>query len=236
MHNTGLIRGSTSYHHARDIYQADLDSYLEEHLDYYRSVINPAVQLTVNTLLRPLLCHSPPHEPLDPGSGNDSGEPFFPSIILRNQETGKMIGNFEVVKPTADAPLADEGGEEHTPVSAQTWEIAYNLLPEWRGKGIAGHAMDVIVEGWVKWIGIGYLMAVSSCASSVFLAGHAMKLTADNVQAIETENPCSAALVKSRGFEISKTFTQPWPEDKGGGEREQSQWVVKVDKYKSRLA
>lgn len=47
------------------------------------------------------------------------------------------------------------------PANEQTWELVYNLHPDWAGKGIAGASLDVVIEAWVKWIGIGTLMAVS---------------------------------------------------------------------------
>lgn len=78
-----------------------------------------------------------------------------------------MIGDFQIFQPVAAIPTSNledaySGSiPQTTPASEQIWEIAYNLLPEWRGKGIAGQVLDVVMDGWVKWVGIGGLKAVS---------------------------------------------------------------------------
>lgn len=58
--------------------------------------------------------------------------------------------SLRVVVPQIDSP------EE------QTWAISYNILPEWRNKGLGGAVVDVVVGGWAKWVGLGQVMAVST--------------------------------------------------------------------------
>lgn len=41
------------------------------------------------------------------------------------------------------------------------WEMAYNLSPEWQGKGVGGAVLDAVIEGWLKWAGIESIKAVS---------------------------------------------------------------------------
>lgn len=62
----------------------------------------------------------------------------------------------------ADAKAAFGGKAKTSQTAAeQTWEMAYNLMPEWTGKGIGGRVLDCVLEVWVKWVGIGTMMAVS---------------------------------------------------------------------------
>lgn len=135
-----------------------------------RSNIFPPATQCIETVLRPHLRPSPsspmPIHPLPPHKG---AVPFFPLIIIRHQPSGKMIGDFQLVQPpSAHSESAEDqakafGGQapQLLPSEEQTWELVYNLSPEWTGRGIGGAVLDVVLEGWVRWLGIGTIMAVS---------------------------------------------------------------------------
>ena len=43
----------------------------------------------------------------------------------------------------------------------QVWEIAYDLTPELQGRGVGSAVIKAALEGWIQWIGIGTVIAVS---------------------------------------------------------------------------
>jgi hypothetical protein len=151
-----------------------------------------------------------------------------------------MIGDMALFQPMrSDVPPADAaaafGGKVKTaePPSEQTWEMAYNLMPEWTGLGVGGRVLDCVLEVWVKWVGIGIMMAVSLASRAADGVWYlVVTLTS---QGAETANVNSSGLVKSRGFVKVRTFIQEWPADKGGGEREISHWELKMKDHVTRL-
>jgi hypothetical protein len=86
-----------------------------------------------------------------------------------------MIGDFFLFQPIPESVTTEEeeavlfGGQapQTMPPSEQKWELGYNLLPDYSGLGIGGAILDVIIESWVKWIGIGTLVAVSPHSKGV---------------------------------------------------------------------
>lgn len=42
---------------------------------------------------------------------------------------------------------------------------------------------------------------------------------------VEVGNHASQAVLRANGFEMARTEMQPWPDEKGGGEREMGVWV-----------
>lgn len=97
---------------------------------------------------------SPPSPPLP------HAENFFPFCVLRTASNGKMIGI--VFLSPADE---DKGGDEGI------WELAYDLLPAWWGKGVGSGMINAGLE-YMKWIGGKKIIAVSfkrdSCLFLVF--------------------------------------------------------------------
>lgn len=80
-----------------------------------------------------------------------------------------MLGDFQLCQPVPPSSTPEEqaalfGGKapQTLPAKDQKWELVYNLFPEWQGQGIGGAVLDVVIESWVKWVGIGYLVAVSN--------------------------------------------------------------------------
>jgi GNAT superfamily N-acetyltransferase len=133
-----------------------------------RTNILPTATRTIETVLAPLL--RPPATPsqtlapLPP----DTPTPAFALVILRDMTTGRMIGDMQLFQPIPpgtspedQARLFAGTAKQTVPSSGQTWELAYNLRPEWQGKGVGGAVLDSVLEGWVKWVGIGTVMAVS---------------------------------------------------------------------------
>lgn len=53
-------------------------------------------------------------------------------------------------------------------------------------------------------------------------------------QTVEEKNLASTGLVKKLGFSEEKRFSQPWPEDKGGGERVLVRWAKVIRPETSR--
>lgn len=139
-------------------------SYLRKDLSFYPDVIIPASVETINTILRPI--RSSPLFTIVLSSAH-SKVPFFPFIIIRHHPSGKLIGDIQIFQLTDNLAAEDLGSAfggavpQPLPPAEQIWEISYNLSPEWRGKGVAGQVLDAVIEGWVKWVGIGRLMAVS---------------------------------------------------------------------------
>lgn len=97
---------------------------------------------------------SPPSPPLP------HAENFFPFCVLRTASNGKMIGIL-FLSPADE----DKGGDEGI------WELAYDLLPAWWGKGVGSGMINAGLE-YMKWIGGKKIIAVSfkrdSCLFLVF--------------------------------------------------------------------
>ncbi|KAL0250169.1 hypothetical protein I308_103477 [Cryptococcus tetragattii IND107] len=121
---------------------------------------------------------SPPSPPLP------HAENFFPFCVLRTASNGKMIGI--VFLSPADE---DKGGDEGI------WELAYDLLPAWWGKGVGSGMINAGLE-YMKWIG-----------GKKIIAFH------------EPENAASGAVLYKTGFTRVGDKKLVWPEEKGGGER-----------------
>jgi len=47
------------------------------------------------------------------------------------------------------------------PRDEQVWEMAYDVRPDLWGRGMGGEMIRCLVEVWVKWMGIGRVVAVS---------------------------------------------------------------------------
>jgi hypothetical protein len=50
------------------------------------------------------------------------------------------------------------------PPGEQVWEIAYDLLPGLRGRGLGKGMILAAMDGWIKWLGIGTVIAVRAGA------------------------------------------------------------------------
>lgn len=72
-------------------------------------------------------------------------DPYYPLSVIRNQRTGKMAGLM---------------GFRHSKDVPDAWELAYNLLPAYRGKRLVKEAWEAAVAGWLKWTGIDRVVAV----------------------------------------------------------------------------
>jgi hypothetical protein len=133
-------------------------------------VVGPASHTTINTFLRPRLQNAIAEAPLSSQLAQidrDSQVPYFPCVILRHQPSGRLIGTIKlfqaIVGSEGDQKAAFAGQIRQTvPPAEQSWAIGYNLLLEWRGKGVAGQMLDVVMAGWVEWVGIGAITAVRS--------------------------------------------------------------------------
>lgn len=151
---------------------ADSKRYLPEHLDTRRQHMLPFAAQTIETVLRPLLRSSSSSRPIHPLPVPTGPLPLFPLINIRHHPSGKMIGEIQLMQSPSDSSnsvkdqstdLVDQGSTT-VAVSEQTLELVYNLGSEWTGKGIAGAVLDVVLEGWVRWLGIGTVIAVSSAS------------------------------------------------------------------------
>lgn len=140
-----------------------MSRYNREHLEYFTDLTAPYSQETVNTILRRISSSSAASDLPHPAE-----IPFFPLMVIRNHATGQLIGDVQLFQPESDyrdmeldrslrvvVPQIDSPEE-------QTWAISYNILPEWRNKGLGGAVVDVVVGGWAKWVGLGQVMAVST--------------------------------------------------------------------------
>lgn len=215
--------------------RADTSRYTPESLSFIRDTLGSACKDTINTILRPLLrAPASPTHPLAPLPAS-TPVPLFPFIIIRHHPSGRMIGDVQIFQPVhpdipADEVKASFAGRRSQVVSPadQTWEVGYNLSPEWTGQGIAGKAVDCLIEGWMQWVGIGTLMVVSQFRGQDF--GQVLI-----VQGAQVANTNSTGLIKSRGFVHTETFMEAWPKDKGGGEREMAHYELDLSRHKPRL-
>lgn len=86
-------------------------------------------------------------------------------MALRHQPSGKIVGDCLVIQNGTNFWDPKQPGPAIQPQIAkpsdQTWLVGYNIHPDFRGKGIAGEMVDVVVEGRFKFIGIGIIGAVS---------------------------------------------------------------------------
>ncbi|OWZ77739.1 hypothetical protein C366_03334 [Cryptococcus neoformans Tu401-1] len=153
--------------------------------DFFMSPI-PRFSTYLSTTLIPSL-------PFPPSPSLPHAENFFPFPVLRTASDGKMIG-IVFLSPASE----DEEGEEGI------WELAYDLLPAWWGKGV-GTGMINAGLGYLKWIG-------------------AKKVKAFH----EPENAASGAVLCKTGFTRVEDKKLIWPEEKGGGERVVYGWEKKL--------
>jgi RimJ/RimL family protein N-acetyltransferase len=65
--------------------------------------------------------------------------------VIRDQTTGRVAGLL---------------GLRHSIHRPDEWEMAYNLLPAYRGKRLIKEAFGAALEGWIKWTGMRVLEAV----------------------------------------------------------------------------
>lgn len=142
--------------------------YLREHLPFFSDVLEPSARQSIDKTLRPLLQNGPELGRTATGPAKYGGDevPYYPCIFLRHFPSGRLIGDLRLLQAEGSTDVDQEARsvgrvQQTAPPSEQVWEIAYNLMPEWRGKGIAGHMLDVIMAGWVEWAGIGTVMGVS---------------------------------------------------------------------------
>jgi hypothetical protein len=99
--------------------------------------------------------------------------PHYPFPVVRHHATGRIVGDLGL----RQSRIRREDGEdlavrtkledgERAPDEEDdgklVWELVCNLMPEYRGKGLMKQALSVAIEGWCKWIGIRYLIAVSA--------------------------------------------------------------------------
>jgi RimJ/RimL family protein N-acetyltransferase len=71
---------------------------------------------------------------------------------------GEFIGDLHLTPRELDG---DTGNMMELPPKEQVWEVAYDILPVLRGRGIGKAMLKAGLEGWIQWLGIGTLLAVS---------------------------------------------------------------------------
>ncbi|WVQ82836.1 hypothetical protein IAT38_004969 [Cryptococcus sp. DSM 104549] len=108
-------------------------------------------------------------------------ERIFPFGALRDMQTGHLVGRALVAQSKQI-----EGA----------WEVAYDLLPAYWGKGV-GTGMLRAMLTYAKWLGVNRMIA--HC---------------------EAPNLASGAILRKSGFIKIEEMEVDWPEDKGGGKRQ----------------
>ncbi|WVQ75317.1 hypothetical protein IAR50_004933 [Cryptococcus sp. DSM 104548] len=115
---------------------------------------------------------------------------------LREMSTRRVVG-IVIVRPsdrTLPIPATiTECGEEVE--GREEWEIAYDLLPEFWGKGLGTKMVQGALE-YTKWAGVKRVCAL-----------------------FEPENTASGRLLTKAGFVKHGERQIEWPEEKGGGTR-----------------
>jgi RimJ/RimL family protein N-acetyltransferase len=71
---------------------------------------------------------------------------------------GEFIGNLHLTPRELDG---DTGNMLELPPKQQVREVAYDILPVLQGRGIGKAMLKAGLEGWIQWLGIGTLLAVS---------------------------------------------------------------------------
>lgn len=126
-----------------------------------------------------------------------------------------MIGNvdlFSFIVPLDDetSPAEDRGHIK--------WEIAYDLDPNYWGKGL-GKGMIGFLVNWAGWLGVDVVTAVSHLCGLVLVYQLLIK------QRVATANSASQGVLRTNGFAIRYTKLANMPEDKGGYESEFGEWA-----------
>lgn len=147
--------------------------------------------------------------------------------------SGQFIGNVIITPYTKGGSTAED--VLALPPKEQVWEMSYDLLPEYQGKGIGREMIRAGVE-WPTWCGIGKLMAVSLRAVEwlmITIGAYILPAwlwmprfgTDAEPQTIEPLNKPSEAVIRRHGFVQVSVQMEEWPEHNGGGEREVGLWV-----------
>lgn len=71
---------------------------------------------------------------------------------------GDLIGNLHLTPRELEGKIGDMMA---LPPKEQVWEVAYDILPVLQGRGIGKAMLKAGLEGWIQWLGIGTLLAVS---------------------------------------------------------------------------
>nr|ODN85747.1 hypothetical protein L203_04621 [Cryptococcus depauperatus CBS 7841] len=146
--------------------------YKKEHTDFIISTL-PSLDASIDIIKSSL-----PHPPSSPSQMQSIR--CFPFSALRVISTGKVIGSV-IVGP----------GEKEEGV----WEIGYDLLPSYWGKGI-GKCMILSTLEFLRWLGIKRVVAF-----------------------YQPENIASGAVLSRLGFTKYVEKELEWPEEKGGDKR-----------------
>lgn len=116
-----------------------------------------------------------------------------------NVVEGEFIGNLHLIPQELDGKIENM---LELPPQEQAWIVAYDILPNLQGRGIGKAMLRAGIEGWIRWLGIGTVLA------------H-----------VQIDNAPSSGLLRSIGFERQGTEIWDWPETSGGGQREVVRWA-----------
>ncbi|WVQ75318.1 hypothetical protein IAR50_004934 [Cryptococcus sp. DSM 104548] len=158
--------------------------YTEAHTAYFDF---PAIAAALTSILSLLSL---------PSSNQDAqrGRASFVFNALRETSTGRVVGLVFTGPSDRTAPdNATDNGEVRG--RGAEWEIAYDLLPEFWGKGL-GKGMVQGALAYAKWAGVKRVCAF-----------------------YQPENTASASLLAKVGFVKYGERQVEWPEEKGGGTR-----------------
>lgn len=130
----------------------------------------PALKRTIDGILRPIIFAQASQGDSDRSKGSITDEevPDLPLTVVRDISNGQVIGvctlliSDEAKTAESRGPEPSEGTLQQSLVAkaGQTCEFSINLLPQWRGRGVGGEVLDVVIEGWAKMMGISRILAV----------------------------------------------------------------------------
>ncbi|KAK4684390.1 hypothetical protein P7C73_g5788, partial [Tremellales sp. Uapishka_1] len=136
----------------------------------------PRIEQT-NILCRDLSHHTP-------GKSHIQG---FPFQAIRNP-AGKVVGMIRL-NPKINGKPCTLGELAAIPLPQQTWYMAYDLLPEYGGKGLMTEVVNTVLQQWVKpYMGISIVLAFA-----------------------ERRNTASRRVLEKNGFEMTHEVDEQWP-------------------------
>jgi GNAT superfamily N-acetyltransferase len=80
-----------------------------------------------------------------------------------NVVEGEFIGNLHLIPQELDGKIENM---LELPPQEQAWIVAYDILPNLQGRGIGKAMLRAGIEGWIRWLGIGTVLAVSCPSAS----------------------------------------------------------------------